>query len=714
MSRLQYEMVHARLGVVSSLYVSLRAKHGPAASHSLRVALWTSAWGISCQLDEDHLQLFETAGLLHEIGKIGIPDRVLQKPEKLSENEQSMMDLHPQVGIEILRAAGASNDLLMAIAGIGTSFSSSNQCESPEIAPVASRLINIIDAYDSMTMQQVYRDPMSREAALAEIFRQSGSQFDPKLVRSFADVVLNPKADVMELASKRWLKELDANEQRPFFELDRDNGSTVSRPSERTGSALVHKLNDTFYRHMMDHVQDGVIFIDSEFRVLDWNATAERMTGNSAASVYQQTWNTAFASLCDTEGFPLETSQCPFTKLMQTGEKVSERLSIRRDGFPIIHIQLDVVPVFNDGGHLCGGALILEDISETAVLEQKIIHLRERACQDQLTKVPNRGELNRQLPDFVAYHQRTNRPGSVIMCDIDFFKRINDNFSHQVGDEALIVFAQILKDTCRETDFVARFGGEEFVLLCSECDFSEAKEWAESIRKRLQRTPIPALRNACITASFGVSTVLPGDTGESVLERADQGLIIAKESGRDRVVGLGLDSQGKFAPPNSENNEAKDSSWWSWLKPRSEMTQKFELGTNVPRNVALEKLKGIVNEFQATVIHVENDRVSLEIDCKKSPIPSTKNERLGKFRVVVEVVEVEMKTGRSDHQVSICTLLNLEIQPLRSRDRRSESVMSQGLRLKTTIQGLMLAYEMDEKSKSNVIRRIKQEKDSRY
>ena len=116
--RLHYEMAHAKLGVVSSLYVALRAKHGPAASHSLRVARWASLWGVSCELGEDHLQLFETVGLLHEIGKIGIPDRVLQKPDKLTENEKSMMDLHIQVGIEILRAAGASNDLISVSGGI--------------------------------------------------------------------------------------------------------------------------------------------------------------------------------------------------------------------------------------------------------------------------------------------------------------------------------------------------------------------------------------------------------------------------------------------------------------------------------------------------------------------------------------------------------------------------------------------------------------------
>ena len=711
--RLQVEMAHARLGVVSSLFVSLRAKHGPAASHSLRVALWASTWGISLNLDEEQLQLFETLGLLHEIGKIGIPDRVLQKPDKLSENEKAMMALHPQVGMEIVRAAGGSNDLLLAIAGLGTSFHASSNRESIEISHVAGRLVNIIDAFDSMTTQQVYRDPMSREAALAEVLRQSGNQFDPRLARSFAELVMNPKEKVFERVGHRWVRNLDSSQRLAFFNLDRADGAAISRLSERASSALVHKLNDTFYRHMMDHVQDGVIFVDSEFRVLDWNATAERLTGKSATSVYQQTWDTAFASLCDEQGFALELEQCPFASLMQSGEKFSQRLTIRRDGHALIHVFVEVIPVYNDGGHLCGGAMILEDISETAVLEQKIVYLRERASQDQLTKVPNRGELNRQLPDFVDYHQRSDRPGSVIICDIDFFKRINDNFSHQVGDEALIVFAKLLKDSCRETDFVARYGGEEFVMLCSECEFSEAKEWAESIRKKLQRTPIPAIRNACITASFGVSTVLPGDTAESVLERADQGLLVAKQSGRDRVVGIGLDS-GKGQSEGNAKGGSKNGSWLSWFKSNDEHSHTFELGINVPRDVALEKLKGIVCNFQATVIHVENDKIILEVDCKKAPIPSTKNERLGKFRVALEIIEVEMKTGSQGHHVNICTLINLDIQSLHSRDRRSEATISQAMRLKATMQGLLLAYEIDDTVRGNIIRRIKQETNSRY
>jgi diguanylate cyclase (GGDEF)-like protein/PAS domain S-box-containing protein len=710
-TRLNLNMVQSRLGVVSSLYVALRAKHGPAATHSLRVALWASAWGIQNQLHEEHLQLFEIVGLLHEIGKIGIPDRVLQKPDKLNDNEQAMMDLHPQVGLEILRAAGATNDLLLSVAGVGTSFSSSNNCNSKEISPLVSRLISIIDAYDSMTVTQVYRAAMSRESALAEIFRLSGTQFDPKLARSFAEVVLSPQLQIHEQVRERWVSQIEIHPQTRFFDLDSPLGH---RPSDYTSSALVHTLNDTFYRHMMDHVQDGVIFIDSEYRVLDWNSSAERMTGKTAESVFHQHWSPAFACLCDDQGFALTEEQCPFHALMETGQKISQRLSIRRDNEPLLHVNVEVVPVHNEAGQICGGAIILEDISETAVLEQKIVHLRERASQDQLTKVANRGELNRQLPEFVAYHQRKNRVGSVIICDIDFFKRINDNFSHQAGDEALIIFANILKDSCRDSDFVARYGGEEFVILCGQCDFSEAKELAESIRKKLHRTPIPALRNACMTASFGVSTVLPGDTDESVLGRADQGLLIAKESGRDRVVGLGAEANSLSESGDGKEADRATTSWFRWLIPSQSAAKKFELVTNVPRNVTLEKLKGFVQEYHATVVHVENDSAVLEVDCRNTPIPQSQNERLGKFRVTINISEIEMQsTGRSK-EVKICTLLELEIRPVRSRDRRSEAVLSQIARLKASIQGILLANELDQSMRENILRKIKPEKDSRY
>jgi HD-GYP domain-containing protein (c-di-GMP phosphodiesterase class II) len=122
------------------------------------VAFWTSAWAIHHGLREDQLQLLEVVALLHEVGKIGVPDRVLQKPECLNETEQSLMDMHTQVGIEILQSSGASQELLTALAGIGMNYESSSDRTSPDIAAIASRLVNIVDAYDSMTSKQLYRE----------------------------------------------------------------------------------------------------------------------------------------------------------------------------------------------------------------------------------------------------------------------------------------------------------------------------------------------------------------------------------------------------------------------------------------------------------------------------------------------------------------------------------------------------------------------------
>ncbi len=697
-----HSLVHARFGVVSGIYVALRAKHPPAAAHSLRVAFWTSAWAMQHGLREDQQQLLEVVALLHEVGKIGVPDRVLQKPERLNETEQSLMDMHTQVGIEILRSSGASKELLIALTGIGTNYESANDRASLDIAAIASRLVNIVDAYDSMTSNQLYRESLSREAALAELLRMAGTQFDQKLVWSFAEIVIAHDRALQARVAERWISELEKQDVGRFFDFDDHH------PSSRVGSSIIHSLNDTFYRHMMDHIDNGVIFIDSEYRVLDWNRSAARITGRSAESVQHQAWTPEIAGLCDTEGVPLSEVHCPFRSLMTNGTAGKQRLAVRTPTSTLVQVSIDVVPVANEHGIRRGGAIILEDVSETAELERKIVHLRERACQDQLTKVANRGELNRQLPEFVSYHQRSRQPGSVIICDIDFFKKINDKFSHQAGDEALIIFAKLLKDSCRETDFVARYGGEEFVILCSQCDLAEAKSLGETIRKKLKQTPLAILRNQCMTASFGVATINPEDTEESVLGRADRGLLIAKENGRDRVVSLG-DKERKALNKTLRTPKG----WFHWFSSAQEQTTRCELLTNVPRAVTLEKLKGFVRDFKAAVHEVSQESVILDLNFKTAPIPKLKDERMGKYRMTIKLAEMEMAPGGNKEHTKVCTLLNVEIAPLGNRDRRSDSQRSQSQRIKTELQGFLVANEMDEEIRSKVLRKIKNEAEAR-
>ena len=140
------------------------------------------------------------------------------------------------------------------------------------------------------------------------------------------------------------------------------------------------------------------------------------------------------------------------------------------------------------------------------------------------------------LSEYVVSHREVGLKCSIIICDIDFFKSINDNYGHHVGDQALISFARFLKQFVRNQDLVARYGGEEFVILCANCDEDAAVDRAEKIRFKLEKTAQAMLDGKCLTASFGVSQLEDSDDTTSFFVRADHALLHAKEMGRNRVV----------------------------------------------------------------------------------------------------------------------------------------------------------------------------------
>jgi hypothetical protein len=135
--------------------------------------------------------------------------------------------------------------------------------------------------------------------------------------------------------------------------------------------------------------------------------------------------------------------------------------------------------------------------------------------------------------------------------------------------------------------------------------------------------------------------------------------------------------------------------------------------TNVPRNVTLEKLKGFVSEFKANIVQVTCDSVVLDVDCRIAPVPKKPNERLGKFRVSIKLIDVEVEANSRSNELKVCTVLETEIVPTRSRDRRLETTRNQILRLKTAFQGWMVAIEMDDSVKATIVRRAIAEKYSR-
>jgi len=172
----------------------------------------------------------------------------------------------------------------------------------------------------------------------------------------------------------------------------------------------------------------------------------------------------------------------------------------------------------------------------TDVLQSK---LTKMAQTDPLTQLYNRRAFKEYCDVEFSRTLRTNEAFSIIMCDLDHFKSINDQHGHQIGDEVLKVFADVLRNNVRKHDVVARFGGEEFVILLPETDIKNGLVVAEHLRTAVQSASAPtnAGSNLTFSASFGVSQYSDGvNEWAVVLDHADKALYSAKEQGRNRVI----------------------------------------------------------------------------------------------------------------------------------------------------------------------------------
>jgi diguanylate cyclase (GGDEF)-like protein len=172
-------------------------------------------------------------------------------------------------------------------------------------------------------------------------------------------------------------------------------------------------------------------------------------------------------------------------------------------------------------------------------LENARLHglVQQQAVTDELTGLANRRRFLTQLESEITRSRRTGTPLAIVLADLDDFKRVNDTYGHEVGDQALCTFAEILRTTVRDIDLPVRLGGEEFAVLLPDTDLAGASQLAERIRQALESTTTPSLGvRTRLTASFGV-TSFPTTPSDALLAEADRRLYKAKRLGKNRVVG---------------------------------------------------------------------------------------------------------------------------------------------------------------------------------
>ncbi len=394
----------------------------------------------------------------------------------------------------------------------------------------------------------------------------------------------------------------------------------IDQPVEKaisTDDSSIESIDLGFETTLLDNMRDGVICVDAHYKIRRWNRTLELVTGITGRQMLDEEFRPSLISLKDEHGQLIDDLDCPIALAVRGNKKHSGRFKLVGRSGREVSIELDISPVIRNGLTL-GAVALVQDTSLQMSMQQRLRDLKIQSVMDPLTQVANRSEFEKILNEFVKLHKTANFKCSIIVCDLDFFKRINDNFGHHVGDQALVSFAQLLKQFVRPRDLVARYGGEEFVILCANCDLKTAVERAEEIRLKLTQTPQQMLNGKCLTASFGVAQLKVHDNSTSFFIRADRALLAAKEGGRNCVQQAIDDPDRGIVKPNSNLTEIHSLSGIKWKVHRRNPLVCEEFISSTPVSVLVEQLRGYRDEVDAKVMRACPYHVEFLVVCQNA------------------------------------------------------------------------------------------------
>ncbi|MDA0283522.1 MAG: diguanylate cyclase [Planctomycetota bacterium] len=502
-----------------SLMLALQYRDPGIVHHSRRVAALSV--GVAEQLGWEgrNLQVLEAACLLHDIGKVGIPDIILHKPGNLAPDEAELMGLLYRIAGDILQACGADSNVVQIVTQSHYHYNGATHNFSVIGSDVhqGARILAVADAYDSLVSSQVFRGALDHSEAMDVLQRGAGSQFDGNVIS----------------AMNRWF-EFD---QIPADLQDaRHDQYQLSAEEIIEAGSLSHVFS---YLYLLESLYHGFYVATPDGRVQVWNHGCEELLGISNEQIIGQPGLGGQIQYRKKSGQEPAPAECPIRLAIETGRTQSSELQVRRADGEWLSVEIQTLPLIDAAGHLQGVAEIFRDASAGRE-KGHYRDLRLMASRDALTHVANRGELQKHIDlEFNNCKERDfTHPFSIIFLDVDHFKKANDTYGHAAGDEVLISLARLLQHEMYSGELVARYGGEEFVVLCPETPMDTAFNKAERLRVAIENAKVVKTDEFRITASFGIAELEPGDEPDDVLQRADKALYISKHQGRNRTSKL--------------------------------------------------------------------------------------------------------------------------------------------------------------------------------
>lgn len=503
------ELEQLYLSTVKSLALAIEAKDRYTHEHILRVEKVAVAIAQAMGVSGDDLQGIRTAALLHDIGKLGVPEHILVKPGKLTPGELDCIREHPDLGSKILTPVQFPWPVLPGVRSHHEKWDGSGYPDhlTGEHIPLAGRIMAVADVYDALTSERSYRDGWSHEAARDHIVQNAGSHFDPVVVDAFERVMAvepslrkgsekeNVHAPGAAGASQQIAADINRStfEYISLYEISQTVSVTLSLPE--TLALLAGKIHKIFGSAACvlllapDEGRDAEtatapVLLRAEIAV---GANAEYFGGatlrRGEGGVSERVFSSGEGQVSDYDRGDLLLASggahTPWTPLRSA--LVVPLLGAERQILGTINLYHERAQGF-DAQDLRVLLAVSAQAGRAIENARTFERTRESALTDSLTGLHNARYLQLFLEQEIFRALHENRPLSVLVLDLDNFKPVNDTFGHARGNEVLKELGALMQSSLRADDLFARYAGDEFVAVLPGTDPGEAQIVASKIQ----------------------------------------------------------------------------------------------------------------------------------------------------------------------------------------------------------------------------------------
>jgi diguanylate cyclase (GGDEF)-like protein len=546
---------------IEALALAIDAKDKTSASHIRRVQYYAEALARAVGASDDEIQGVTTAALLHDVGKLAIPEHILSKPGRLTDEEFQKIRIHPQVGFQIIEHVPFPYPVAPLVLCHHERWDGKGYplgLRGGDI-PLGARVLAVADYFDSVTRDRPYHKRVAREIATVLLRQEAGRALDPELVAVFLELLpalgdLAPDAVPQPLvavsARLRSGEAPPASERSAFeniarahqeiyalYEIAQAIGSTLDVADTMaliaaklsplvpySCCALFVREDDEMLRcrHATGVDADDIrgLTLPPGAGLAGWVTRNRRslVSGRPAADFDRGDSGTVAPHLHSALASPLISN-----------DRVIGALSV-------YHAD----PNFYNDEH----RRLLDRVADqaAAAISNSIVfeQTRQASLSDALTGLPNSRFMLGYLGRELSRAERLERPVSILVLDLDDFKTINDSYGHHAGDRALREVARVLRETIRPYDICVRYAGDEFIIVLPDCGQEEAEAKRLELQRAIDQATFEAAPGQPVRLRFSIgAAVFPmdGSTYEGLLATADRRMYRDKRSRKVRPAG---------------------------------------------------------------------------------------------------------------------------------------------------------------------------------